>query len=192
MKIYKLGVFAVLPLFLLGCDPQEEPAFTDDDRATEERTHQVGDTETVGLSEIEDSGVSGDARFTVLSDTQTDVIVEIEDAMPNATYRVAIHQGTCDNVGMQAHQLDSIETNEQGNGALSTALTVQLASVTDGNHVVAVYGPRAERDTDATADPATEAPADADQQTTADQQATQAGELPVACGDVSGGTDMGW
>jgi hypothetical protein len=191
MKLYKLGVFAVLPLFLLGCDPQEEPAFTDDDRATEERTHQVGDTETVGLSAIEDSGVSGDARFTVLSENQTDVIVEIEDAAPNATYRVAIHQGTCDNVGTQAHQLDSIETNEQGNGALSTSLNVQLANVTDGNHVVAVYGPRAEHDADADADADTQN-TDADTQVTdADQQTTQTGELPVACGDISG-TDMGW
>jgi hypothetical protein len=189
MKIYKLGVFAVLPLFLLGCDPQDEPAFTDDDRATEERTHQIGDTETVGLSEIEDSGVTGDARFTVLSQNETDVIVEIEDAAPNATYRVAIHRGTCDNVGAQAHQLDSLETNAEGDGALSTSLNVQLANVTDGNHVVAVYGPRADRDRDLdrdrTVDRDTLDVADAERQT------AQTGELPVACGDISG-TNMGW
>jgi hypothetical protein len=182
MKIYKLGVFAVLPLFLLGCDPQDEPAFTDDDLATEERTHEVGDTETVGLSAIEDSGVTGDARFTVLSMNETDVIVEIEDAAPNATYRVAIHRGTCDNVGAQAHQLDSIETNEQGNGALSTSLNVQLANVTDGNHVVAVYGPRADH---GDADTRTDADPDAE------EQATATGDRPVACGDISGG-GLGW
>jgi hypothetical protein len=189
MKIYKLGVFAVLPMFLLGCDPQDEPAFTDDDRATEERTHEVGDTETVGLSEIEDSGVTGDARFTVLSQNETDVIVEIEDAAPNATYRVAIHRGTCDNVGAQAHQLDSLETNAEGDGALSTSLNVMLANVTDGNHVVAVYGPRADHDrdldTDRTVDRDTLDVADAERQT------VQTGELPVACGDISG-TTMGW
>jgi hypothetical protein len=191
MKIYKLGALAVLPLFLLGCDPQDEPAFTDDDRATEERTHEIGDTETVGLSQVENSGVSGDARFTVLSMNETDVIVEIEDAVPNATYRVAIHRGTCDNVGAQAHQLDSVETNAQGDGALSTALNVRLANLTDGNHVVAVYGPRADNGTVRTQDQRTmDQPADtpvADR----DPQTTQVGDLPVACGDISG-TGLGW
>jgi hypothetical protein len=184
MKIYKLGVFAVLPLFLLGCDPQDEPAFTDDDLATEERTHEVGDTETVGLSAVEDSGVTGDARFTVLSQNETDVIVEIEDAVPNATYQVAIHRGTCDNVGAQAHQLDAVQTNEQGNGAISTSLNVRLANVTDGNHVVAVYGPRADHDAD-------QDPDDDPDRTDADQPTAQTGDLPVACGDISGG-GLGW
>lgn len=182
MKMYKLGVLAVVPFFLLGCErPEDDTTLMDEDRVTEERAHQVGDTETVNLTDIEDSGVTGDARFTVITQNETEVLVELEDAAPNTTYQVAIHQGTCDNVGQERHQLETVQTNEEGNGASSTTLGVQLANVMDGNHVVAVHG---ERDTDATVD---------ETETEADEATAQIGALPVACGDISEhGTGLGW
>jgi hypothetical protein len=184
MKMYKLVALAVVPFFVLGCErPEDDTTLMDEDRTTEERAHQVGDTETVNLSGVEDSGVTGDARFTVITQNETEVLVELEDAAPNATYQVAVHRGTCDMVGQERFQMEAIQTNEQGNGASSTTLSVQLANVMDGNHVVAVHG---QRDTDATID-RTEI------ETEADETTAQVAALPVACGDISEhGTGLGW
>jgi hypothetical protein len=183
MRFYKLTALALVPLFMAGCEGPEEDPMLDDDRTAEERVHQVGDTETLSLGEINDSGVSGDVRFTVLTEQETDVVVEVNDAQPNATYQVAIHRGTCDTVGQQTHPLETVQTNAEGDGAGSTTLNVRLAQVMDGNHVVALYGPAAR-------DNGTDARTDADTDMDVDQPAT---DLPVACGEIGeAGTGLGW
>jgi hypothetical protein len=190
MRIYKLTALAVAPLFLAGCPGPEEDPMIEDDRVAEERVHQPGDTETLNLGEMHDSGVSGDVRFTVLTERETDVVIEVQDAQPNATYQAAIRQGTCDAVGQQRHALETIQTNEQGDGAASTTLNVQLAQVMDGRHVVTLHGPAARVDrTDVRTDrPATDPDA-------TDPEATEAvpADAPVACGEISeAGTGLGW
>lgn len=196
MRIYKLTALAVAPLFLAGCPGPEDDTMLDDDRVAEERVHQVGDTETLSLSELYDSGVAGDVRFTVLTERETDVVVEVRDAQPNASYEVAIHQGTCDAVGQQRHALETVQTNEQGDGAGSTTLTVQLADIMDGNHVVALHGPAArDTDDDMDMDMDTDADTDADRDETAtDREAdTRPADAPVACGAIGqAGTTIGW
>jgi hypothetical protein len=181
MRIYKLAALAVTPLFLLGCPaPEDRDPLVDDDRAAEERVHQIGDTETLNLGEVDDSGVGGDVRFTVLTQNETDVVIEVQDAQPNASYQAAVHQGTCDNVGPQRHALETIQTNEQGDGAASTTLNVQLATVMDGNHVVALHGPRADR-------------ADTDMDVTDDEdEAVARTDRPVACGEIGEAGRLGW
>lgn len=192
--IRRLSTLAVIPLFLVACETREDDAYVDERDPAEERAHEVGDTETLNLSEIEDSGVNGEVRFTVLAENETDVIVELHDAQPNSSYQVAIHQGQCDNVGQQRHQLDAIQTNAEGHGASTTTLNVRLASVMDGNHAVALHGARhmdAETTTETTTTQPTTTDADTDP-TTADT-ATQVGDLPVACGEISEhGTGLGW
>jgi hypothetical protein len=178
--IRRLSTLAVIPFFLVACDPQEDEAYYDDRDVAEERAHEIGDTETLSLGEVENSGVSGDVRFTVLGENETDVVVEVHDAQPNTSYQVAIHQGTCDNVGSQRHQLDTVETDAQGHGASSTTLNARLVSVMDGNHVVALHGARVTQDTDTDA-------------TDMDEDDMVAGDLPVACGEISEhGTGLGW
>jgi hypothetical protein len=181
--IRRLSTLAVIPLFLAACEPREEETVFDDEPAVaEERAHEVGDTETLNLSDIDDSGVTGDVRFTVLSQNETDVIVEVQDARPNTTYQVAIHQGTCENVGAERHGLDAIQTNERGDGASNTMLNTRLVDVMDGYHVVALYGERAEMDDDVDLDP-----------TTDDEPVTETAQRPVACGEISEhGTGLGW
>jgi hypothetical protein len=170
----KLSMLVLVP-FLAACPgPEDEPWA----EPAEERVHEVGDTETVNISEVEDSGVRGDVRFTVLAENETDVLVEVRDAQPNASYQVAVHQGTCDNVGAQRHSLDTIQTNEQGDGAATTTLNVRLANVMDGNHVVALHGPRVDRDDDAET---VDTDADAEDTEDVDRPAT---DLPVACGEI--------
>ncbi len=197
--IRKLSTLAVIPFFLAACEPREDDAAVfDDTEVAEERAHEVGDTETLNLSDVDDSGVSGDVRFTVISQNETEALVEVHDARPNTTYQVAIHQGRCDAVGQQRHELESIQTNEQGNGASSTTLNVRLVNVMDGYHVVALHGERADYDrdatmrddtpTDATTTPA-DRPADADM----DDPAYTATDRPVSCGEISEhGTALGW
>jgi hypothetical protein len=192
MRIYKLGALAIVPLFLLGCpSPDDRDTTYDDDPAVaEERAHDVGDTETLNLGEIEDSGVTGDVRFTVISMNETEVLVEVDDAHPNTTYHAAIHQGTCDNVGQQRHDLGTIQTNAEGDGATTMTLNVRLVDVMDGRHVVALYG-AADTDADHTADQRTDAQdrdaQDRDAMTTAGPQG-----LPVACGEISEHGTLGW
>jgi hypothetical protein len=188
MKIYKLAAIVVAPLFLAGCPGPEDDPMVDDDRTTEERVHQVGDTETLSLGEINDSGVNGDVRFTVLTDQETDVVIEVDDAQPNATYQAAIYRGTCDALGQQVHSLDTIQTNAEGNGAASTSLNVRLAQVMDGNHVVALHGPAADRDATTT-----DTRTDAQTRTDTDPATTTAtGDLPVACGEIGEAGGLGW
>lgn len=194
--IRRLSTLAVIPLFLVACDPQDDDAYVEDRDVAEERAHEVGDTETLNLGEVEDSGVSGDVRFTVLGENETDVIVEVHDAQPNATYQVAIHQGQCDNVGNQRHQLDAIQTNAEGNGASTTTLNVRLVTVMDGNHAVALHGPRA-ADADTRTDrPVTETERtdpDTDPDMTDEDRAARLADLPVACGEISEhGAGLGW
>lgn len=186
--IRKLSTLAVVPFFLVACEPAEdEPMFEDEPAVAEERAHEVGDTETLNLSEIEDSGVTGDVRFTVLSENQTEVMVEVQDARPNTSYQVAIHQGTCDAVGQERHALGTVQTTETGDGAATTTLNTRLVSVMDGNHVVAVHGARAGTDDGVDLDPTDE---DATAETGAPMAAA---ERPVACGEISEhGTTLGW
>lgn len=183
MRIYKLAALAIVPLFLFGCDTADDrdTTFDDDPAVAEERAHEVGDTETLNLGEIEDSGVTGDVRFTVISMNETEAMVEVDDAQPNTSYQAAIHQGTCDNVGQQRYDLGTIQTNAEGNGATTMTLNVRLVDVMDGYHVVALYG-AADVDADEQADPE-----DPDAMTAGPQG------LPVACGEISEhGTTMGW
>jgi hypothetical protein len=194
----KLGTLAIVPLFLVACEPRDETA--DDVAVAEEREHQVGDTENVNLSEINDSGVSGDARLTVLAMNETDILVEVSDARPNSTYQAAIHQGTCDQLGQQRHALDGIQTNQQGNGAMTTTLNVGLSNLTEGEYVVAVFGEPTRDgawDDDATR---TDAETTQQQDETVEQRTDDpdrqwvtgpGGERAVACGAI-GGTTMGW
>jgi hypothetical protein len=198
MKIYKLAAIAVAPLFLAGCPGPEDDPMLDDDRTTEERVHQVGDTETLGLGEVDDSNVTGDVRFTVLSEQETDVVVEVNDAMPNATYQAAIHRGTCDAPGQQVHALETIQTNAEGDGAGSTTLNIRLAQVMDGNHVVALHGPAApDARTDVRTDTRTDAPADArtdiDTDVETDLRTDVRTDRPVSCGEIGeAGNVLGW
>jgi hypothetical protein len=190
MKIYKLAALAVAPLFLAGCPGPEDDRMIEDDRVAEERVHQVGDTETLNLGEINDSGVTGDVRFTVLTEMETDVVVEVEDAQPNATYQAAIHRGTCDAVREQIHPLEAVQTNAEGDGAASTTLNVRLAQVMDGNHVVALHGPAA---TDARTDTRTETDARTDMDPDAQPTDARGTDAPVACGEIGqAGTGLGW
>jgi hypothetical protein len=185
MKIYKLAAIAVAPLLFLGCETDDREPMVEDDGVAEERTHQIGDTETLGLGDVNDSGVTGDVRFTVLTDNETDVVIEVHDGQPNATYQAAIYHGSCDAVGQQSHALDAVQTNAEGEGATSTTLNVRLANVMDGNHVVALYGP-ASPDADRDADDTMRTDEDAD-------VTTATADLPVACGEISrAGTGLGW
>lgn len=185
MKIYKLGALAIVPLFLLGCPApdEQEPTMDEDPAVAEERAHEVGDTETVSLGEVEDSGVTGDARFTVITMNETEALIEVDDAQPNASYQAGIYQGTCDNVGQQRHELGAVQTNEEGAGASTTSLSVRLADVMDGNHVVALYGaPDMGADQTGAQDPAVQDP---------DAMTTPQG-MPIACGEISEHGAMGW
>lgn len=191
--IRKLSTLAVIPFFLAACEPREDDTtIFDDPEVAEERAHEPGDTETLNLSEIDDSGISGDVRFTVIQQNETEAVVEVQNALPNTTYEVAIHQGTCDNVGLQRHELQPIETNEQGDGASSTTLTVRLVNVMDGNHVIALHGEGAEddrADMDMRTDDDPDQPVDED----LDDPAYIGTDRPVACGEISEhGTGLGW
>jgi len=144
MRIYKLSVIAVLPFFLAACpdaDRDRDPMVNDtvavDTPATAE--HQVGDEETVTLGDLRDSGVTGNARFTVMSQNETEVMLEVADGPPNSSMQAHIHRGTCDNPGQAVHDLEAVSTDAEGRGVSTTTVNARLASIMDGNHIIAAH-----------------------------------------------------
>jgi hypothetical protein len=148
MRIYKLGAIALIPFFLAACpdaDRDADPMVADDTLAADTpatddtREHQVGDEETVTLGDLRDSGVTGNARFTVMSQNETEVMLEVEDGPANASMQAHIHRGTCDNPGEAVHDLEAVSTDADGRGVSTTTVNVRLANIMDGNHIIAAH-----------------------------------------------------
>jgi hypothetical protein len=147
MRIHQLSAIAVLPFFLLACDTDDrddttfanDTLVTDTAADTDTREHQVGDEETVTLGDLHDSGVTGNARFTVMSQNETEVMLEVEDGPANGSMQAHIHRGTCDNPGEAVHDLEAVSTDAEGRGVSTTTVNVRLANIMDGNHVIAAH-----------------------------------------------------
>jgi hypothetical protein len=91
-------------------------------------------TITVNLSEVDGSGVEGQARF-VQHDDQTDVEVLITAGLVDeAVHAVGIYEGTCDDLGDAAFELEDIV-----DGVSESEVEADLADLMDGNHVIAVH-----------------------------------------------------
>jgi hypothetical protein len=89
---------------------------------------------TVTLSEVDGSGVEGQARL-VQHENDTDVEVLITAGLEDdAVYPVDIYEGTCDDLGDVAFELEDIV-----GGVSESEIDANLMDLMDGNHAIVVH-----------------------------------------------------
>lgn len=153
MKSTRLWVLAVLPLALAACggdDAAEDAAddaaaVTTDTVATTTGAPMPGDTGMSGahamggavtMNAVGTSGVTGEAQF-MDQNPQTMVTVNLT-AQGSSTHSGHIHTGTCASPGAVVAPLKDI-TLANGSGTSSTSIPVPMATVMNGQHIVAYH-----------------------------------------------------
>lgn len=154
MRSTRLWALAALPFALAACGgADEEVAVGDADgvavvpaEGAAPVTPMPADTGmgattpvagTVTMNPVGTSGVSGQAQFMEHGGTETMVMVNLT-AQGNSTHSGHIHQGTCDAPGEVVVPLQDI-TLANGTGSSSSTIQVPLATVMNGQHIVAYH-----------------------------------------------------
>jgi hypothetical protein len=91
----------------------------------------------VTLNAVGGSGVTGQAQFMAQGQAQTMVTVNLT-AQGNTTHSGHIHTGTCDAPGAVVVPLQDV-TLANGAGSSSSTIDVPLATVMNGQHIVAYH-----------------------------------------------------
>jgi hypothetical protein len=153
MRSTRLWVLAALPLALAACGGGDDAAegTTDDaavittDSAATSTVPMPGDTAMSGthsmgsavtLNAVGTSGVTGEAQF-MDQGPQTMVTVNLT-AQGSSTHSGHIHTGTCASPGAVVVPLNDI-TLANGSGTSSTSIPVPMATVMNGQHIVAYH-----------------------------------------------------
>jgi hypothetical protein len=152
MKATRLWVLAALPFALVACgggdEAAEETAETSattsmDSAVTTPMPMDSGMTGTtpmgnaVTMNAVGTSGVTGQATFMEHGQGQTMVTVNLT-AQGNSTHSGHIHTGTCDAPGSVVVPLQDV-TLANGTGSSSSTIEVPLATVMNGQHIVAYH-----------------------------------------------------
>jgi len=138
----KMLTLVVVPCFaLLACEVNDEPDVTvaDPDTPAFEDDFDPVEEETVSLSEVEGSGVTGEARFTEV-DGETEVLLQVENAPANASLAAHIHEGRCDDQGGVAEGIENVMTDSEGEGASTSTVALTLNQIMDGQHYIQAHG----------------------------------------------------
>lgn len=153
MRSTRLWVLAALPFALTACgggddaaeDAAEGTAVVTDSVATTTGTPMPGDStmggshsmgSAVTMNAVGTSGVTGEAQFMDQA-PQTMVTVNLT-AQGNSTHSGHIHSGTCASPGPVVVPLNDI-TLSNGSGTSSTSIAVPMATVMNGQHIVAYH-----------------------------------------------------
>lgn len=158
MKANRLFALTALPFALAACGGGDEEVaeggttdtttavmVTGDD-ATGTTTPMAGDTAMAGaqgmggavtMNAAGGSGVTGQAQFMDHGSGSTMVTVNLT-AQGNSTHSGHIHTGTCDAPGDVVVPLQDV-TLANGTGSSSSTLQVPLATVMNGQHIVAYH-----------------------------------------------------
>jgi hypothetical protein len=91
----------------------------------------------VTMNAVGSSGVTGQAQFMEQGQGQTMVMVNLT-AQGNSTHSGHIHTGTCDAPGAVVMPLQDV-TLANGTGSSSSTIEVPLATVMNGQHIVAYH-----------------------------------------------------
>lgn len=136
-----LALTAVLPFTFLACgddasnideDIQDAANDAADDVAT--GVEGFDEPETVDLTELNGSGVSGDALMTPEGNDKTRISFELDVAGEDAALTAGIWEGECSAVsGAAAFDLGAVD---EGVGTASTDTSLQ--KIKEGNYVLAV------------------------------------------------------
>ncbi|HEX6910825.1 MAG TPA: hypothetical protein VF142_10535 [Longimicrobium sp.] len=153
MKAFRLWSLAAIPFALAACgggdDAAEGAADTTAasmDSMTTTTTTMPADTGMAGaqamgsavtMNAVGGSGVTGQAQFMDHGGGSTMVTVNLT-AQGNTTHSGHIHTGTCDAPGDVVAPLQDI-TLANGTGSSSSTLQIPLATVMNGQHIVAYH-----------------------------------------------------
>ena len=154
MKAFRLWGLAAIPFALAACgggdDAAEDGADTTaasmDSMTTTTPTTMPADTGMAGaqamgsavtMNAVGTSGVTGQAQFMDHGGGSTMVTVNLT-AQGNTTHSGHIHTGTCDAPGDVVAPLQDI-TLANGTGSSSSTLQIPLATVMNGQHIVAYH-----------------------------------------------------
>jgi hypothetical protein len=154
MRSTRLWVLAALPLALAACGGGDDAAEGDaetttvaaDSGAMAAPAPMPGDTgmsgampagNAVTMNAVGGSGVTGQATFMEQGAGQTMVMVNLT-AQGNTTHSGHIHTGTCDAPGAVVVPLQDV-TLANGTGSSSSTIEVPLATVMNGQHIVAYH-----------------------------------------------------
>jgi hypothetical protein len=154
MKTTRLWVLAALPLTLAACGGGDDAAEGGNDTTSVLSLPDSGAVPTapmtpdsgmggtapmgnaVTMNAVGTSGVTGQAMFTEQG-AQTMVMVNLT-AQGNSTHSGHIHTGTCDAPGPVVVPLQDV-TLANGTGSSSSTIEVPLATVMNGQHIVAYH-----------------------------------------------------
>lgn len=155
MKATRLWVLTALPFALAACGGGDEvaeggtdttTAMPSADSGTTMAAPMPGDTMMTGatamggavtMNAVGNSGVTGQAQIMEHGTGQTMVTVNLT-AQGNSTHSGHIHTGTCDAPGAVVVPLQDV-TLANGTGSSSSTLEVPLATVMNGQHIVAYH-----------------------------------------------------
>jgi hypothetical protein len=155
MKATRLWVLSVLPLALAACGGGDDAAEGGADStaaaaSTETATTtapMASDTAGMGgaqamgsavtMNAVGGSGVTGQAQFMDHGGGSTMVTVTLT-GQGSSTHGGHIHQGTCDSPGQVVAPLQDI-TLANGTGSSTSTVQVPLATVMNGQHIVAYH-----------------------------------------------------
>ena len=154
MKTTRLWVTAMLPLALVACGGGDEEAAVDGDTTmiaspeTVPSTPAAGTADTttmdassaaaVTMNAVGNSGITGQAQLMAHGANETMVTVNLT-GQGSGTHPGHIHQGTCDSPGQVVAPLQDV-TLANGAGTASSTVPVALATVANGQHIVAYHG----------------------------------------------------
>jgi hypothetical protein len=153
MRSTRLWVLAALPLALTACggddaaeDATDDAAVVTTDSAATMTVPMPGDTGMGGASAmggavtmnaVGSSGVTGEAQLIAQGQEYTMVTVNLT-APGSATHSGHIHTGTCASPGAVVVPLKDV-TLGNGSGTSSTSIQVPMATVMNGQHIVAYH-----------------------------------------------------
>lgn len=131
----------LVPVFLIaGCEtPEDDPDMTPD--WTEEETQTDTIEFTANFSDVQDSGISGEAKIMrPEANHVATVIVELEDLPQEGEYVATLHRGTCEEMGAEVVSLNPVQGLADMTGQSQTTLeTHEIPRQEDLS--IHVYGP---------------------------------------------------
>lgn len=156
MKATRLWALTALPFALAACGGGDEEGTAEGGADTMSATGTMTDTTTapaamadtgmagasamggaVTMNAVGSSGVTGQAQFMEHGTGQTMVTVNLT-AQGNSTHSGHIHTGTCEAPGDVVVPLQDV-TLANGTGSSSSTIEVPLATVMNGQHIVAYH-----------------------------------------------------
>jgi hypothetical protein len=156
MKATRLWALTALPFALAACGGGDDEAAAGADTTAAATTATdttatttaptASDTGMAGaqamggavvMNAVGNSGVTGQAQFMDHGQGQTMVTVSLT-AQGNSTHSGHIHKGTCDAPGQVVAPLQDV-TLANGTGSSSSTVAVPLATLMNGQHIVAYH-----------------------------------------------------